>query len=251
MATYAIGIDLGTTNSVLAYTRLDQDAAQPQVLSVPQLVAPATVESRLQLPSFLYLSSEHEADTGNYDLPWQQGGQDAVGELARQQAAAIPMHTVAAAKSWLCYSRVDRHQPILPWGAPSEVPKVSPVDVSRRYLAHLVAAWHHEFPAAPIAEQRVVLTVPASFDASARELTREAALAAGLPAESDPARRTASGPVCLAGRPWRPMAPTPWRRRHSVSLRRGWRYDRFHPHRCRRHWTVPWNSRGLPLVRTL
>jgi hypothetical protein len=183
MATYAIGIDLGTTNSVLAYTRLDQDDAQPQVLSVPQLVAPATVESRFQLPSFLYLGSEHEADTGNYDLPWQQGGQDAVGELARQQAAEMPTRTVAAAKSWLCHSRVDRHQPILPWGAPSEVPKVSPVDVSRRYLAHLVAAWHHEFPAAPIAEQRVVLTVPASFDASARELTREAALAAGLPAD--------------------------------------------------------------------
>jgi len=183
MATYAIGIDLGTTNSVIAYTRLDQDDAQPQVLSVPQLVAPATVESRLQLPSFLYLGSAHEADTGNYDLPWHQGGQDAVGELARQQAAAMPMRTVAAAKSWLCHSRVDRHQPMLPWGAPSEVPKVSPVDVSRRYLAHLVAVWHHEFPAAPIAEQHVVLTVPASFDASARELTREAALAAGLPAD--------------------------------------------------------------------
>jgi hypothetical protein len=181
MATYAIGIDLGTTNSVIAYTRLDQDDAQPQVLSVPQLVAPATVESRLQLPSFLYLGSEHEADTGNYDLPWQEGGQDAIGELARQQAAEMPMRTVAAAKSWLCHSRVDRHQPMLPWGAPSEVPRVSPVDVSRRYLAHLAAAWHYEFPAAPIAEQRVVLTVPASFDASARELTREAALAAGLP----------------------------------------------------------------------
>src|SRR4029077_18374159 len=85
--------------------------------------------------------------------------------------------------SWLCHSRVDRHQPMLPWGAPSEVPKVSPVDVSRRYLAHLVATWHHEFPAAPIAEQTVVLTVPASFDAAARELTREAALAAGFPAD--------------------------------------------------------------------
>ena len=183
MATYAIGIDLGTTNSVIAYTRLDQEDVQPQVLSVPQLVALATVESLFQLPSFLYLGSAHEADTGNYDLPWHQGGQDAVGELARQQAAAMPMRTVAAAKSWLCHSRVDRHQPMLPWGAPSEVSKVSPVDASRRYLAHLVAAWHHEFPAAPIAEQRVVLTVPASFDASARELTREAALAAGLPAD--------------------------------------------------------------------
>ena len=181
MATYGIGIDLGTTNSVIAYTRLDQADAQPQVLSVPQLVGPATVESRFHLPSFLYLGSAHEADTGTYDLPWQLGGHDAVGELARQQAADMPMRTVAAAKSWLCYSHVDRHQPLLPWGAPSEVPKVSPVDVSCRYLAHLVAAWHHAFPAAPIAEQRVVLTVPASFDASARELTREAALTAGLP----------------------------------------------------------------------
>ena len=183
MATYAIGIDLGTTNSVIAYTRLDQDAAQPQVLSIPQLVAPATIESRFQLPSFLYLRSAHEAETGHDDLPWPQEGHAAVGELARQQAAAMPMRTVAAAKSWLCYSQVDRRQPLLPWGAPSEVSKVSPVDVSRQYLAHLVAAWQHAFPAAPIAEQRVVLTVPASFDASARELTREAAHAAGLPAD--------------------------------------------------------------------
>src|SRR5215471_14440719 len=182
MATYAIGIDLGTTNSVIAYTLLDQDTAQPQVLPVPQLVALATVEARPQLPSFLYLRSEHEAETGTYALPWQQDGHDAVGELARQQAAAMPTRTVAAAKSWLCYSRVDRHQPLLPWNAPSDVPKVSPVEGSRRYLAHLVAVWDHAFPAAPIAEQRVVLTVPASFDASARELTREAALTAGLPA---------------------------------------------------------------------
>jgi molecular chaperone DnaK (HSP70) len=183
MTTYAIGIDLGTTNSVIAYTRLDHDDAQPQVLSVPQLVAPATVESRFQLPSFLSLGSPQEAATGHYDLPWHQGAHEAVGELARRQAADMPMRTVAAAKSWLCHSRVDRHQPLLPWGAPDEVPKVSPVDASRQYLAHLVAAWHHAFPTAPIAEQRVVLTVPASFDASARELTREAALAAGLPDE--------------------------------------------------------------------
>src|SRR4029453_11313037 len=105
MATYGIGIDLGTTNSVIAYTRLDQDDAQPQVLSVPQLVAPVTVEARFHLPSFLYLGSAHEADTGNYALPWHRGGHDAVGELARQQAAEMPMRTVAAAKSWLCYSR--------------------------------------------------------------------------------------------------------------------------------------------------
>ncbi|HEX5104728.1 MAG TPA: Hsp70 family protein, partial [Pirellulaceae bacterium] len=86
------------------------------------------------------------------------------------------------AKSWLCHSKVDRHQPILPWNAPADVPKVSPVVASRRYLEHLVAAWQHAHPEASIAEQLVVLTVPASFDAAARELTREAALAAGLPA---------------------------------------------------------------------
>jgi molecular chaperone DnaK (HSP70) len=104
-----------------------------------------------------------------------------VGEFARRQSAEVPDRTVGAAKSWLCYSRVDRHQPILPWGAGPEVAKVSPVEASRRYLQHLVQAWNAAFPTAPLAEQRVVLTVPASFDASARELTREAAILAGLP----------------------------------------------------------------------
>jgi molecular chaperone DnaK (HSP70) len=95
----------------------------------------------------------------------------------------MPDRTVAAAKSWLCHSRVDRRQPILPWGAPAEVPKVSPVGATQRYLEHVVAAWEAAHPDAPLVEQQVVLTVPASFDASARELTREAALAAGLPPE--------------------------------------------------------------------
>jgi hypothetical protein len=93
----------------------------------------------------------------------------------------VPDRTVGAAKSWLCHSRVDRHQPILPWNAPAGVPKISPVTAATRYLEHLIAAWEAAFPASPIDGQHVVLTVPASFDASARELTREAALAAGLP----------------------------------------------------------------------
>jgi hypothetical protein len=102
--------------------------------------------------------------------------------MARNQAAEMPDRTVSAAKSWLAHSRVDRHQAILPWNAPAEVQKVSPVTASRRYLEHMIAAWEAAFPDAPIAQQQVVLTVPASFDASARELTHEAALAAGLPA---------------------------------------------------------------------
>jgi molecular chaperone DnaK (HSP70) len=180
-ARFVIGIDLGTTNSVLAYAPLEEEGARVHVLPVPQLVAPATVEARSTLPSFLYLGTDEDAKAGNFDLPWKKKADSVVGELARKQGAEVPTRTVAAAKSWLAHSRVDRHQPILPWNAPAEVPKVSPVAASQRYREHLVAAWKAAFRDAPIAEQQVVLTVPASFDASARELTREAALAAGLP----------------------------------------------------------------------
>ena len=133
------------------------------------------------LPSFLYLGTDQEAGGGALDLPWSRGRHYALGALAVRQSADVPMRTVAAAKSWLAHSRVDRHQPILPWNAPGDVPKVSPVEASRRYLQYLVEVWGSVFPNAPFAEQQVVLTVPASFDASARELTREAALLAGLP----------------------------------------------------------------------
>ena len=180
-AKYVLGIDLGTTNSVLAYTSLEEEGPRVELLSIPQLVAAGTIESRTALPSFVYLASEHEAGAGAFDLEWARDRDFAVGELARRQGAEVPDRTVGAAKSWLCHSRVDRHQPILPWNAPAEVPKISPVTASRRYLEHLIGAWEAAFPEAPVAEQHVVLTVPASFDASARELTREAALAAGLP----------------------------------------------------------------------
>lgn len=180
-AKYVIGIDLGTTNSVLAYAPLNEESPRVQLLEIPQLVAPGTVEARLALPSFIYLASSHETGGGAYDLPWAGGRDFAVGELARRQSADVPDRTVGGAKSWLAYSRVDRHSSILPWNAPAEVQKISPVTASRLYLEHLIASWHAAFPDAPIAEQRVVLTVPASFDASARELTREAALEAGLP----------------------------------------------------------------------
>ncbi len=180
-ASYVIGIDLGTTNNVLAYAPLDAERPLVELLPIPQLTATATVESRTMLPSFVYLAAAHEATGGAFDLPWAEGRQFAVGELARRQGAEMPDRTVAAAKSWLGHSRVDRRQPILPWNAPAEVPKISPVTASQRYLEHIVAAWETAHPEAPLAEQHVVLTVPASFDASARELTREAALAAGLP----------------------------------------------------------------------
>ncbi len=180
-AKYVVGIDLGTTNSVLAYTSLGGDEPRVEVLAIPQVVAAGTVDSRTMLPSFLYLAHAQEAAGGAYDLPWASNHDIVVGELARRQAAEVPDRTVGAAKSWLAHSRVDRRQPILPWNAPAEVSKVSPVTATQHYLEHLIAAWEIAFPDAPLAAQIVVLTVPASFDASARELTREAALAAGLP----------------------------------------------------------------------
>jgi hypothetical protein len=181
---YAVGIDLGTTNSVVAFAPLEAETpTAPALLPVPQLVGPATVEPRPMLPSYLYLGSAEEAAAGTLDLPWARRRDWAVGDLARRQAADVPARTVAATKSWLAHSRVDRRQPILPWGAPADVAKVSPVEASRRFLEHVVAAWAAAMPDAPLEQQGVVLTVPASFDASARELTREAALAAGLPAD--------------------------------------------------------------------
>lgn len=179
-AKYAVGVDLGTTNSVLAYVPLDDEHAVPQLLAVPQLVAPGTVESLTQLPSFLYLLAESE-DQSSYHVPGMPEHRLVIGEFARRQSAENATRTVAAAKSWLTYSRVDRHDAILPWDAPKDVKRISPVEASRLYLEHLIAAWNQQFPADKFAEQKLVLTVPASFDASARELTREAALKAGFP----------------------------------------------------------------------
>ncbi len=180
---FVIGIDLGTTNSVLAFADLQVDEPRVELLAIPQLTAASTIESWSTLPSFLYLPQPHELDAGLWDLPWNRGAAWAVGQFARDQSAHQPERSVGAAKSWLAHSAVDRHSEILPWQAPDEVPKVSPVTASRRYLEHLIAAWNQSFPDAPFDEQQVVLTVPASFDASASELTREAARAAGFPAD--------------------------------------------------------------------
>ncbi len=175
---FIVGIDLGTTNSVVSFCSFSAEAPQLEILPIPQLVGPATIESRSSLPSFVFLAGQEDP---GYALPWAEKRDFVVGEWARRQAAETPDRTVSGAKSWLCYSRIDRHQPILPWGAPDDVVKISPVLATQRYLEHLVAAWNHQHPQSALSKQCVVLTVPASFDASARELTREAAIAAGLP----------------------------------------------------------------------
>ena len=180
-AQYVIGIDLGTTNSVLADAPLDGDAPKFELLKIPQLVDENTIEGRTSLASFCFLAPDGQQ--GNLDLPWAADREYCVGEFAECQAADAPERTISAAKSWLSHARVDRRAPILPWQVPQGVEKISPVEAAQRYLEHLVAAWTSAFPDAEISDQLVVLTVPASFDAVARELTREAATAAGLPAD--------------------------------------------------------------------
>ena len=181
---YVIGIDLGTTNSVVAYASTDVDSDTPSIelLQLPQLVAAGTVEAHESLPSFVYLATEAEANNQSLDLPWASESKTAVGQFARTRSADAPNRSVVSAKSWLCHNKVDRRAPILPFDAPDDVGKISPVEATRQYLAHLAAAWDHKFPDAPIQQQQVVLTVPASFDPVARELTRESAVAAGMPA---------------------------------------------------------------------
>ncbi len=178
-ARYLIGIDLGTTNTACAY--VDTAAGRTiDVFDVPQLVAPGDLRPRATLPSFLYLAGTHELPAGSLDLPWASGRDFCVGFLAREQGARVPGRLVSSAKSWLCHAEVDRTAAILPWAAADDVPRVSPVEASARTLTHLREAWDATFPE-PLAAQDVVLTVPASFDEVARELTLAAARAAGLP----------------------------------------------------------------------
>ncbi|GAB3652996.1 Hsp70 family protein [Ramlibacter alkalitolerans] len=182
---YSIGIDLGTTHSALSFIDIaasDGDATVHGVLPVPQLTAPGTVEAQPLLPSFLYLPHADELPAGELALPWPSEGGGVVGELARSRGATTPIRLVSSAKSWLSHPGVDRRGAILPPDAPPELERVSPLEASRRYLEHLRAAWDQAHPEAPFAEQDVTVTIPASFDPAARELTLEAARAAGYPA---------------------------------------------------------------------
>ncbi len=216
---YIIGIDLGTTNSALSYVDLaEQSSLAPgtppaiHIFDVPQLIAPGSMSTLPVLPSFLYLPGDYDLPAGSTDLPWTTEHKYLVGEGAHEQGTRVPGRLVASAKSWLAHNAVDRTAPILPWGAAEEVQKVSPVEASRRYLQHLREAWNATMAITPNAagepvslgsasspagtslpaeaseidddarfeNQLIVLTVPASFDEVARELTLTAAREAGL-----------------------------------------------------------------------
>ncbi|WP_025602791.1 Hsp70 family protein [Burkholderia sp. WSM2230] len=234
MKRYSVGIDLGTSNTVLAYA--EAGSREVRVFGIEQLVSPGEVAARPLLPSVRYHPAPGELEPSDLQLPWSaapaaarrpanadeasglgqnagrsgageradkhaseqaaagaggstaplRGADDAppvvIGRLARVLGAQVPGRLVTSAKSWLSHASVDRVAPILPWGAADEVHKVSPVEASASYLAHVRAAWNQRFPEAPLEHQDIVLTVPASFDEGARALTVEAARMAGLPA---------------------------------------------------------------------
>jgi hypothetical protein len=177
-AKYIVGIDLGTTNSALAHCEatVGEEESRIEVHSVPQLVNPNEVADRTLLPSFIYVPGEFDFPRGSTALPWEPEPKLVIGELARKRGAESPNRLVASAKSWLSYAGVDRTAPILPWQAPEEVPRLSPVEASSQFLQYLRTVWDSgEMGELALAEQEVLLTVPASFDEEARELTRRAA----------------------------------------------------------------------------
>jgi hypothetical protein len=183
-AKYIVGIDLGTTNSALARCAATptEEESRIEVRGIPQLVNPNEVAERTLLPSFLYIPGEFDFPKGSLALPWDTDPKLVIGELARKRGAENPSRLVASAKSWLSYAAVNRTAPILPWQAPEEVSKLSPVEASSQFLQYLRAAWdagEAEGKGLTLVEQDVLLTVPASFDEEARELTRRAAEQAG------------------------------------------------------------------------
>lgn len=189
---YIIGIDLGTTNSAVAYIDLTENRpTNIKIFEIPQYIAPGEVGSRPVLPSFLYLPGKYDFPKDRMErLPWAHHNEidkGIVGEFAREQGALVPQRLVASAKSWLCHDRVNRKAKILPWGAKEseDLKKVSPVEASARYLTHIRNAWNftmaEDDPEKSFEHQFIVLTVPASFDEVARELTVEAARLAGIP----------------------------------------------------------------------
>jgi len=182
---YLIGIDLGTTHTVVAYADTAKGGEAPEIQAFPveQLVSPGEVAPRPMLPSVRYQPAPGELAPKDLALPWTtELSEDprVVGELALSLGAKVPGRLVSSAKSWLSHSAVDRTADILPWGAPSEIRKISPVEASASYLRHLQSDWDRRFPNNPMATQEVVLTVPASFDEAARALTLQAARSAGL-----------------------------------------------------------------------
>ncbi|MBR5078427.1 MAG: Hsp70 family protein [Victivallales bacterium] len=185
---FLVGIDLGTTNCSVCYIDMTEPERALHDFPVVQTVAVGETAAETLLPSFCYLPGEHDLPENALSLPWDRSPKLAVGHFAREQGARIPERLVGSAKSWLAHAGVERTKPILPWGGELGDQMLSPVDASAQYLEHLKHAWDQRFAKIKdedgtpclLQNQQVVLTVPASFDETARELTVQAARKAGL-----------------------------------------------------------------------
>ena len=178
---YLVGIDLGTTHTVVAYTKADKSISSPQIniFEIEQLIAPGEVAAKPLLPSVRYHPADGELSKA--DVSFSPAGDKAIiGEAARLLGAKTQGRFVTSAKSWLSHPSVDHTADILPWNQDNDIQKVSPLEASASYLSHVKTVWAHQFPQAPLEEQTIVITVPASFDEVARSLTLEAAKIAGL-----------------------------------------------------------------------
>ncbi len=178
---FVVGIDLGTTNSAVCYVDTQPENLQVQSFAIPQIVAPGQIESRKTLPSFDYQAVEEEFADSALAMPWEnEKTSAAVGAFAREQGKLVPDRVTESAKSWLCHPGVDRTSSLLPWHGSADIEMFSPVEVSAKYLSHIRDAWNVEHADALLEDQDIVLTVPASFDEVARELTVDAAKLSGL-----------------------------------------------------------------------
>ncbi len=184
---YIIGIDLGTTNCALSYVEFPQnkdDKKEVKNFDILQVTAPGVTEEKPLLPSFMYIASDVEFPAGSLDLPWASGRSFCVGEFARKRGAESPKRLISSAKSWLCHAGVSREAKILPFASDDGCEKFSPIEASAKYIEHMKNAWDHKMAskdkANAMAEQCIYITVPASFDAAARDLTLKAAEMAGL-----------------------------------------------------------------------
>ncbi len=179
-AKYIVGIDLGTTNVVLSYAPLaaaeGEEPAQISLLPIIQELAKGAIEKLEVLPSFIFERLKEKPV-----LAWEDDNQYIIGDYARERGAEVPDRLISSAKSWLCNPRIDRTQPVLPWNSPEENAKISPLQAMAVFMRHVRHAWSEEFAKDKLEDQKVVVTIPASFDAAARDLIVEAARMAGLP----------------------------------------------------------------------
>lgn len=179
---FVVGIDLGTTNSAVSYVDTNVERWKIQTFAIPQVFAAGQVENLETLPSFYYEALPDEIKSGATRLPWtKEAPAGAVGVYARDHGRTLPGRMIESAKSWLCHNGVDRKAALLPWHGAADVQRSSPVEATARYLRHMKDAWDASHSDNPLAAQDVVLTIPASFDEVARELTVAAARMAGLP----------------------------------------------------------------------